>query len=206
MHKIKNIITIQHPESVHHTNGMIGSWTDWPLTENGRQQAANIACQLKKEFEGHPYALYASPLLRTKATADIIGQELSIKPRFSDALKERGLGSAIGKSVAWLKENIAQEELTVFDKCFSDAESRSDVWQRLYPFYTDLLTSDETNIILVSHGDTLSIFNVMWLGLDLQALNTIELYGVSGGVSWLQQNSMGKRIIRKLADTSYLTL
>jgi len=34
MYKPKNIITIQHPESIHHTNGMIGSWTDWELTES----------------------------------------------------------------------------------------------------------------------------------------------------------------------------
>lgn len=205
MHKNKNIITIQHPESVHHTNGMVGSWTDWPLTENGRRQAQNIAYRLKNELDDPPYTLYASPLLRTKETAAVIGNELSITTQFSDALKERGLGSAIGKSVAWLKENIAQQEVTVFDKCFSDAESRSDVWHRLQPFYTALLANDDKNIILVSHGDTLSIFNVMWLGLDLQALNTVELYGASGGVSWLQQNSLGKRIIRKLGDTSYMT-
>jgi probable phosphoglycerate mutase len=206
MLKVKNIITIQHPESVHHTNGMIGSWTDWPLTEKGRRQAANIGYRLKKEFEGRLGSLYCSPLLRTKETANIIGKELSLDPQFSDALKERGLGKAVGKSVAWLKENIEREELTVFDKCFDDAESRSDVWQRLYPFYNEILTNDDENIILISHGDTLSVFNVMWLGLDLLALNTIDLYGGSGGVSFLQQNSTGKRVIRKLGDTSYMSI
>ncbi len=25
---MKNIITIQHTQSVHHTNGMVGAWTD----------------------------------------------------------------------------------------------------------------------------------------------------------------------------------
>ncbi|MDA3615922.1 histidine phosphatase family protein [Polluticaenibacter yanchengensis] len=204
MNKAKNIITIQHPESVHHTNGMIGSWTDWPLTEKGRKQAANIAYHLKREIEEKSYSLYSSPLQRAKETANIVGAELLIAPRFSDALKERGLGKAIGKSVAWLKENIEQEEVTVFDKCFGDAESRSDVWHRLYPFYIDLLANDDQNIILVSHGDTLSVFNVMWLGLNLNSLDSIDLYGLSGGVSILLQNSIGKRIIRKLGDTSYM--
>ena len=32
---MKSIITIQHTQSVHHTNGMVGSWTDWELTELG---------------------------------------------------------------------------------------------------------------------------------------------------------------------------
>lgn len=30
---MKNIITVQHTQSVHHTNGMVGSWTDWELSE-----------------------------------------------------------------------------------------------------------------------------------------------------------------------------
>ena len=34
---MKQIITIQHTQSVHHTNGMVGSWTDWDLTGLGRQ-------------------------------------------------------------------------------------------------------------------------------------------------------------------------
>ena len=29
---MKQILTIQHCESIHHTNGMVGSWTDWALT------------------------------------------------------------------------------------------------------------------------------------------------------------------------------
>ena len=36
---MKTIITVQHTQSVHHTNGMVGSWTDWDLTELGKKQA-----------------------------------------------------------------------------------------------------------------------------------------------------------------------
>lgn len=36
---MKNIITIQHTQSIHHINGMVGSWTDWDLSELGIQQA-----------------------------------------------------------------------------------------------------------------------------------------------------------------------
>jgi len=32
---MKTIITIQHTQSVHHTNGMVGSWTDWELSDLG---------------------------------------------------------------------------------------------------------------------------------------------------------------------------
>lgn len=200
----KNIITIQHPESIHHTNGMIGSLTDWELTEKGVMQAENIACQIKEEFQDINYTIYTSPLKRTRQTAEILGKELNTTSNLRDALKERSLGKAIGKSVQWLKDNIENEEKTIFDKCFSDAESRFDVWNRLLPFYNEIMASDNENIIIVSHGDTLSILNIMWLGLDPEALNDIDLSGVSGGVSFLYRKTCGKRIIKRLSDTSYI--
>ncbi len=39
---MKTIITIQHTQSVHHTNGMVGSWADWDLSELGVEQAKKI--------------------------------------------------------------------------------------------------------------------------------------------------------------------
>lgn len=44
---IKTIITIQHTQSVHHINGMVGPWTDWELSELGVQQANRIGEKLK---------------------------------------------------------------------------------------------------------------------------------------------------------------
>src|SRR5690606_21335333 len=114
---LKNIITIQHPESIHHTNGMIGSWTDWKLSEKGIEQAESIACNLQLEIKNNEFLLFTSSLQRAKQTADIIGEKLDIQPRITDALKERSLGKANGKSVQWLKENIENEEKTLYDKC-----------------------------------------------------------------------------------------
>ena len=56
---MKTIITIQHTQSVHHTNGMVGSWTDWELSELGINQAKKIGEKLKNELAGKGY-LYAS--------------------------------------------------------------------------------------------------------------------------------------------------
>ena len=47
---MKTIITIQHTQSVHHTNGMVGSWTDWELTEKGIEQAKRIGEKLQAEL------------------------------------------------------------------------------------------------------------------------------------------------------------
>lgn len=121
---MKNIITIQHTQSVHHTNGMIGSWTDW--------------------------------------------------------------------------------EVTIDDRCLDDAESRRDVWNRMKPFYDEIMDKAEENIIMVSHGDTLSILNAMWLELEPEMLNQCDLFGMAGGVSFLNQGQDKKHRIRKLSDMSYI--
>ncbi|WP_286856748.1 MULTISPECIES: histidine phosphatase family protein [Sphingobacterium] len=170
------------------------------------QQAESIATNLKSEFQDINFSLYSSPLSRTRETAEIIGRKFNITPQFTSALKERNLGKAVGRSVEWLKENIEKEEISIYDKCFRDAESRFDVWQRIGPFYEKIIASTDENMIIVSHGDSLSIFHVMWLGLNVEALNTMDLYGVSGGVSFLYQTAQGKRIIKRLSDTSYKSM
>ena len=59
---MKTIITIQHTQSIHHTNGMVGSWTDWPLSELGKQQADHMGYQLKGELQGKKVVMYSSDL------------------------------------------------------------------------------------------------------------------------------------------------
>lgn len=132
---MKNIITIQHTQSIHHTNGMVGSWTDWDLSELGIEQANKIGEKLAKQLEGKQYVMYASDLLRAKHTGEIVAEYLGITPIIRKELRERNLGRCCGKSVQWLRENIEQQERTIDDRMFSDAESRRDEWNRLKPLF-----------------------------------------------------------------------
>lgn len=201
---MKTIITIQHTQSIHHTNGMVGSWTDWELSELGVKQAKNIGEKLKEELAGKELVMYSSDLLRAKQTAEIIASYLGITPILRNELRERNLGKCCGKSVQWLRENIEQQEKTVDDRLFSDAESRRDEWNRLKPFFDEIVSNDEENIIIVSHGDLLSVFNTMFLGLNVEALNSFEIFGLSGGVSYMFENNEGKRFIKRISDMSYI--
>lgn len=200
---MKTIFTIQHTESIHHTNGMVGSWTDWDLSELGRQQAENIGKKLSAELAGKPVVMYASDLARAKQTAEIVGKHLGLQPILETALRERNLGKCVGKSIQWLKEHIECQEKTIDDRMFSDAESRRDVWNRLSPFFEKMMVSEAEIVIIVSHGDLLSVFNAMFLGAGVTSLNHFELYGVSGGVSKMYEEESGKRIIKKMSDLSY---
>ena len=239
---MKQIITIQHTQSEHHLNGMVGSWTDWRLTENGRVQAERIAERLLPLLQGKKWTLYSSDLLRAQETAAPLARLLGVEPILRPELRERNLGPAVGKSVQWLRENLEMQERTVDDRLFSTevghsptsesvclqtpsvayarpcagwrpiAESRRDAWNRLLPLFDEIMASEDENIILVSHGDLLSIFNVMWLGLPVEAMNSLDLYGMAGGVSFLHVaedradpgTTKGKRVIRRLSDMSFV--
>ncbi len=201
---MKTIITIQHTQSMHHTNGMVGSWTDWELSELGMQQANIIGEKLKAELLDKKFVMYSSDLLRAKQTAENIGKHLGISPILRIELRERNLGRCCGKSVQWLRENLEMQEKTIDDRLFSDAESRRDEWNRLKPFFDEVMKSDNENIIIVSHGDLLSVFNTMFLGLNVESINTSEMFGLAGGVSYMFENNEGKRFIKKLSDMSYV--
>lgn len=201
---MKTIITIQHTQSVHHTNGMVGSWTDWELSEVGVEQARRIGEKLKSELEDRKFVMYSSDLLRAKQTADNVAEYLGITPILRKELRERNLGKCCGKSVQWLRENLEQQEKTIDDRLFSDAESRRDEWNRLKPFFDEIMSNDEENIIIVSHGDLLSVFNTMFLNLGVESINSCEMFGLSGGVSYMFENNEGKRFIKRISDMSYI--
>ena len=201
---MKNIITIQHTQSIHHTNGMVGSWTDWDLSELGVEQANKIGERLAKQLEGKQYVMYASDLLRAKHTGEIVAGYLGVTPIIRTELRERNLGRCCGKSVQWLRENLEMQEKTIDDRLFSDAESRRDEWNRLKPLFDEIMAGKDEYIIIVSHGDLLSVFNAMFLGLSVESLNNFELFGMAGGVSFMFENNEGKRFVKRMGDLSYI--
>ena len=201
---MKHFITVQHTQSVHHTNGMVGSWTDWDLTELGKEQADRIGAKLKTELAGKKPILFSSDLKRAKQTAEAIAKHLGVQPIFRRELRERNLGKCCGKSVQWLRENRERPEITVDDKLFSDGESRRDAWNRLRPFYEEMMASDEETVVIVSHGDLLSIWNAMFLGLTVESLQEAEIRGFAGGVSHMIVSDEGKRLVRQISDMSYV--
>lgn len=208
---MKNIITIQHTQSVQHTNDMIGSWRDWELTDLGLEQAKKIGKKLSKELKNE-YVLYASDLIRTTQTAEIVSSYLEIEPIYSESLREFNLGEAIGNSKDWARNNLKCNVWPgtidwaeyIDDRPFNGCESKREVWERLKKFVKMIMSGNDDNIIIVSHDGTLSILFAMWLGLDVEALNKCNLSGKKGGVSFLREDENGNHIIDRLNDLSYI--
>ena len=203
---MKKIITIQHTESIHHTNGMVGSWTDWDLSEVGIKQAHNIGKKLSKELGEEKYIMYTSDLKRASQTADIVSSYLNIELVVRPILRERNLGSAVGKSVEWVKENGLPFKFDVDHKFLENVETIREQWEKVIVFYNEILNSRDENIIIVSHGGTLSLFNAMWLKLNIEDLNSINIHGKAGGVSKFIENNEGIHFVKCISDMSYIII
>ena len=180
----KTIITVQHTESEHHLNGHAGAWGNWNLTENGRNQAFEIGKWLSNEGVGEGFVMYTSDLARAFQTAEEINKTLHLTPVISELIREVNAGAGNGKPWSWYDEHkIPGNGYDPDYRPFPDAESDRDLWNRIKPFYEQILTNSEEKILIVSHGCTLGFLQAMLMGFDFEDLMKARFSGRSGSVS-----------------------
>lgn len=141
--------------SAQHTNS---------LTERGIEEVRGRAGTLKV---APPTRIFASPVLRTKETAEIICEELGLpKDRlvFDDRLREIEFGEFEERR---LEEFIAWRNSHAYDEAPAGGESGLDVKRRFGEFLYELEQKyrDET-ILIVTHGAGLEALTVLKDGLD----------------------------------------
>ena len=167
--KRKIIITVQHTESVHHVNGHIGAWGEWDLTERGRLQAFEVGKWLLLEDCHRGFHMYCSDQPRAVQTAEEMNKSLYIKPVYSELIREVNAGEGNGKPRDWYCEHEAPKIGYDPDyKPFSDAESDRDLWNRITPFYRQIMESSEERVLVVSHGTTISFLHSMIMGYSFE--------------------------------------
>lgn len=191
---MKTLIMVQHTEAEHHLNGHIGAWQDWALTERGRGQAFRIGEWLKRETGGESFVLFVSPQLRARQTAEEICKTLGLETHVRDALREVNAGAGNGKTRAWYRAHEAPRG-PGFDpdyRPFPDAESDRELWQRLEPFLNEILESEAENILVVSHGTTLSFLQSMLAGQSVADRGHFRFNGSSGSVSRFSISENGR--------------
>ena len=85
---------------------MVGSWTDWDLSELGIEQAERIGQKLAKQLSGHKIVMYASDLLRAKHTAEIVAKHMGITPNIRTELRERNLFSGFVRTLRFKRKPL----------------------------------------------------------------------------------------------------
>ena len=88
------LLLARHGETADNADGLILGHRDPPLSRAGREQAAALAASLGTAI----VAMWCSPLLRARQTAEIVADALGVEPTVLDDLIEsdRGTGRASG--------------------------------------------------------------------------------------------------------------
>ena len=199
----RTVITVQHTESVHHTNGHVGAWGDWPLSERGMEQAREVGKWLRTEGVNSDYTMLVSDLKRASMTAEGINETLGLTPVYRPVIREVNAGEGNGKPWEWFAEhrNPPKDEFDPDYRPFPDGESDRDVWTRLQPFYEEITTKTEGNLLIVSHGTALSFLQAMLLGMTLEDRGRVRFRGKAGSVSRFGINKDGSVTVYYLNRT-----
>lgn len=204
---MRKIIVIQHCQSEHHINNMTGGWTDTPLTELGRNQAELIGLRLKREMEEESYTIYSSDLMRAKQTADIIANHLNLTVIEDVNLREINTGIAVGKTKDWAREHRNPKTSNEFDldyQEFQDGETWRQFYIRVCEGMKRICDLDKGNLIIVTHGCTLSYIIAWWMNFELYMLGKAFFSAQPGSISVLQQNNYKQNVLSLLNDRSHL--
>ena len=164
------------------------------LTEKGRAEIGAVAERLAKEKIA---AIYASPLQRTRETAEIVAERLGLPIGFRDDLLELDFGEWTGATFdsirahpkwhAWnTQRSLAQ---------IPGGETMRAVQHRAVEAMADLKERhiDQT-VVLCTHGDVIRAMLVFALGMPLDFYNRIEV--VQGSLSTIQIEPDRIRVIR----------
>jgi broad specificity phosphatase PhoE len=151
---------IRHGETEANAGRVIQGQSNSLLTEKGRQQAADLAQELKSvQFA----AAYSSDLSRAKDTADILIKDRDLKLVTDPGLRERNFGHYQGQPGHLLDDYFEQlykkTDDEVFNWQFEDLESDAAVYQRFMAVMTEAAKDHpDQNVLVVTHGGLMRIF------------------------------------------------
>ena len=194
---ITRLIFVRHGESEHHVNGMTGGWTDTPLTERGRRQAAATARHLGS-LDLADVGFFTSDLLRAEQTAEIIGEVMRREPERLESLREVNNGDATGLTIEQAKQ-IERPPPATFDpdwSGFPGGESLRALDARMRKALDELDSQGCREVLAVGHGFSGTVLLKAWLGLPLQPYIAFNLGPAS--VSELRINTFEEPCIEHL--------
>ena len=137
------IYVVRHGETEWNAVNKVLGRTDIPLSDNGMNQAHEIARSLK---DIKIDVFLCSPLSRARQTADAISDETGIRYKIDDRLIEQDFGVFEGVDRSDRGYQAAKRE---YFARYPEGESFFDMAGRIYPLIKEL---NGANALLVTHG------------------------------------------------------
>jgi probable phosphoglycerate mutase len=163
------------------------------MTERGRAEIASQAERLAREKVA---AIYASPLQRTRETAEIVSARLSLSIEFRDDLLELDFGEWTGATFDAIRADPRWQAWSTQRSlaAIPGGESMRAVQQRIVAAMIELNERHlHETIVLASHGDVIRAALLYALGMPLDFYNRIEIG--QGSISTIQIHPGGIRVL-----------
>ncbi|MFN2595333.1 MAG: histidine phosphatase family protein [Actinomycetota bacterium] len=163
----QSIVLVRHAETGWSAAGRHTSFTDVPLSDEGRRRAAAIASFLK----GRPFELVlTSPLKRAIETCRIAGFGDVAKIR--SELKEWDYGDYEGRTTAEIRK--VRPDWILWEDGAPGGESPQQVQSRVDPIVDELLGC-HGDVAVFSHGHLLRALAARWINLSVAAGRSLRL-------------------------------
>jgi broad specificity phosphatase PhoE len=162
------IYLCRHGQTEYNRQGRMQGRMDSLLTDLGRAQAAAMAQRLRGLVtDAAAWSLAASPQLRARATAGIIGDRLGLPVALDDRLMEISVGAWEGQLI----DDLRRQDADAF--AHADWHFRApggETYDQVYARASGWLADQDPArpVIVVSHGVTGRLIRAAYLGLDPQ--------------------------------------
>ncbi len=169
IHKTLHFYYVRHGQTVFNMYNRMQGWSDSPLTEMGKDQAATAGRALADvKFT----SAYVSSSQRTRDTAAIILQGRGMHPVVTRGLKEVNFGEYEGVVTDSWREEVMRRHMDNENWKDAGGEDGDDVRARMLNTLNKIVSraKDGDTILLVSHGTY--YMNMLWnlFGLNRQSL------------------------------------
>ncbi len=164
------LILIRHGESTGNAGGRLQGRSDFPLSERGRLESERLAERLR---DSRIEALYSSPLLRARLTADAIAGALGLDVRERDALMEYDFGPLGGLTREEIRaqypEFVRAQTEGRRGQGVEGLESYESFAARVVEVMEEIIAAHAGQAVgVVTHGGVLGVFSRVALGLPFE--------------------------------------
>ncbi len=143
---------LRHGEALSNVRDIMSSFPEKfenPLTGLGREMIMVSVEQLSKK---HIDLIFSSDVLRTKQTAQIVSEKLSLPIIFDARLREMDFGYFNGKPVSELDDYFKQESERI-KSIIPGGENYEQISDRIFNFLEEMnIKYTNKNILIITHG------------------------------------------------------
>jgi isoleucyl-tRNA synthetase len=185
----------RHGEARVNVIGINSCWPEkevYDLTEAGVKHAENLAKTLKKK--GGVDMVFASDLLRTKHTAEIVGKALGVPVVTDERLREYNLGIYNGKSAGSFNKDFPEADR------WTQAPEGGENWKQIQDRMVSFIKETDKRyqnkkILVISHGDPLWLIQ-QYYGSEREYPTYADPFEVSVGIDDLHRPGIDDVVLK----------